>query len=76
MERILTVQFKQEDVETLKAAANLLLDLEDANQSKGNAKLKVDGIDLELLVKLLESFKATADSVEKGLDISTFSEAQ
>ena len=67
MERILTVQFKEEDVNALKAAANLLLDLDDANQSKGNAKLNVDGITLELLMKLLESFKATAESIERGL---------
>lgn len=74
MERILTVNFKVEDVEVLKNAANLLLDLDDANKTKGNAKLKVDGIETELLVRLLESFKATATSVENGLDYSTFSE--
>ena len=75
MERILTVNFKVEDVELLKNAANLLLDLDDANKTKGNAKLKVDGIETELLVRLLESFKTTATSVENGLDYSTFSEA-
>ena len=68
MERILTVRLTEQDVNTLKNAANLLLDLDDANQTKGNATLKVDGIETELLVRLLESFQTTAASVKTSLE--------
>ena len=71
MEKILTVNFKEEDIDVLKNAANLLLDLDDAVQTmrtKGNTKLKVDGIDLELLVRLLDSFQKTSESINTGLE--------
>ena len=71
MEKILTVNFKEEDIDVLKNAANLLLDLDDAvqtMQTKGNTKLKVDGIDLELLIRLLDSFQKTSESINTGLE--------
>lgn len=68
MERILTMQLTEQDVNTLKNAANLLLDLDDANQTKGNATLKVGGIETELLIRLLESFQTTAASVKTSLE--------